>query len=868
MKERSMSDLRRIILRLVHALWPAGGESDLTREIAAHLAILEDECRRRGMTPEEARLAARRAFGGVDQAKESQRDARSFRWLSDARQDVQYASRMLWRAPGFTIAAVLTLALGIGANTAIFTVVHAVMLRPLPFAEPHRLVGIVQQHKSFGVDIVTWPDYVEWRDTAKSFASLAGAWNRVYNLTGIEEPERLPGAAVTPNLFATLGAVPQLGSTFSLDGSTDSHTVILSDRLWKRRFGASMDVVGRTIALNGTRHTVIGVMAPGFAWPEAVELWVPFVHEPGMNAGYHLLQVTGRLTPGTTLAEARAELTAIAAAAAVARPATNKDWGVQLASLLDYTVGPASRPLLILAGAAACVFLIACANVAGLLMSRALTRRREISMRTALGASRSRILRQLVTESFVLAALGGLCGLALADLTMSSLLSLATLPRASGITLDASMFLIALAASGAAGLLFGLLPAIATSRTSVSTAVRTRDAVPVAWLRAALLVVQIAASVVLLAGAGLLLRSFYKLQTVDTGLNIDRVLTARFFLPRASYPVERCVSLYQQMIERMEKLPDVAAAAAVSVFPFSGASANVVFTIEGRPPEAPGNVLTANFSAATPGYFRAMNIPLVAGRGFEGADHAKAPFVAVINQAMADRYFPGQNPIGQFVQILGPLPRQIVGVIPNLRQRALHLPPEPEIYTPHAQFPTGGMFLVVRTKHDAPARIAPDVRAAVRSLDSDVPIASVRTGPELVYETTSTRRQSLVLLSVFAALALMLSVIGVYAVLSFTVSQQTSEIGIRMALGAAPSDVLGMMLKKGLLPVVIGLLGGMGIALASTRVLSQMLFDVRPSDPLTLSAVGLLLLAAASLAVVLPARRATHVDPLLALRCE
>jgi putative ABC transport system permease protein len=388
------------------------------------------------------------------------------------------------------------------------------------------------------------------------------------------------------------------------------------------------------------------------------------------------------------------------------------------------------------------------------------------------------------------------------------------------------------------------------------------------WLRSALLVVEIAASVVLLAGAGLLLRSFYKLQTVDTGLNVDHLLTARFFLPRASYPVERCVLLYQQMIERMEGLPDVADAAAVSVFPFSGASANVVFTIQGRPPEAPGNVLTANFSAATPGYFRTMNIPLLAGRGLEAADHAKAPFVAVINQAMADRYFPGQNPIGQFVQILGPTPREIVGVIPNLRQRALHLPPEPEIYAPHAQFPTGGMFLVVRTKHDAPARLATDVRAAVRSLDSDVPIASLRTGPELVYETTSTRRQSLVLLSVFAALALMLSVIGVYAVLSFTVSQQTSEIGIRMALGASPSDVLGMMLKKGLLPVVIGLLCGIGIALASARVLSQMLFDVRPSDPLTLSAVASLLFAAASLAVMLPARRATQVDPLLALRCE
>ena len=326
-------------------------------------------------------------------------------------------------------------------------------------------------------------------------------------------------------------------------------------------------------------------------------------------------------------------------------------------------------------------------------MSRALSRRREISMRTALGASRSRIIRQLVTESLVLAALGGVCGLALADWAMPSLLSLSTLPRVSGIALDAPMFLIALTASGVAGLLFGLLPALATSRSSVSTAVRTRDAAPIAWFRGALLVVEIAASVVLLAGAGLLIRSFYKLQTVETGLNVDRVLTARFFLPRASYPVERCVSLYQQMIERVTTLPDVAEAAAVSVFPFSGASANVVFTIPDRPPAEPGNVLTANFSAATAGYFRAMGIPLGAGRGFEATDRATAPFVAVVNQAMADRYFPGQNPIGRFVQILGPTPREIVGVIPNLRQRALNLPPEPEIYAPHPQFPTGGMII-------------------------------------------------------------------------------------------------------------------------------------------------------------------------------
>ncbi len=372
----------------------------------------------------------------------------------------------------------------------------------------------------------------------------------------------------------------------------------------------------------------------------------------------------------------------------------------------------------------------------------------------------------------------------------------------------------------------------------------------------------------LLAGAGLLLRSFYNLHQVETGVSVDRVLTARFFLPRASYPVERCVALYQQMIERVSGLPDVESAAAVSVFPFAGVSANVVFTIPDRPPSAPGDFLTANFSSATPGYFRAMGIPLVAGRGFEDADHAGAPFVAVVNRAMADRYFPGQNPIGQTVRILGPKPRTIVGVIPDLRQRALQIPSEPEIYVPHSQFPAGGMFLVVRGRTDRPERLAASVRAAVRSMDRDLPIASIRTGGDLIDETLSSQRLSLVLLSVFAAVALILSAIGVYGVLSFTVSQQTKEIGIRMALGAARRDVLGLMLWKGLWPVVVGVTLGIGAALGTTRVLTRMLFDVRPSDPATLLGASALLLATAFVAVLVPARRAARVDPLIAVRCE
>jgi putative ABC transport system permease protein len=857
--------LRRFVSRFHNLFRQSRADRDLTREIDAHLVLLEDEFRRRGLSDDEARAAARRAFGGVAQAKEQQRDARSFRWLDDARQDVQYAARILRRAPAFTFAAVLTLALGIGANSAIFTVVNAVMLRPLPYPAPERLIGVVQQHQSFGVDVVTLPDYLHWRDTAKSLSALAGAWQMTLNLTGVEEPERLAAAAVTSNLFATLGVTPQLGATFR-DSTNDSMTVVLSDRLWRRHFGSAANVLDRTLSLNGVKRTVIGVMPPGFAWPEGVELWIPLVPEQSMNRGYHQLQVVGRLAPTATLAGARAELETLAAASAVSYPATNKDWGVQVSSLLDYTVGSTSRSLVVLAGAAGCVLLIACANVAGLLTARALARRREISLRTAFGASRSRIMRQLLTESVMLSLLGGIAGLAVAEYAIPALLSLTTLPRSADIALDTRMLAVTLVGSLAAGLMFGLAPAAATSRFAVSTAIRSRSDVSSGWLRPALLVIQLAVAVVLLSGAGLLLRSFYKLQTVETGLDVNRILTARFFLPRASYPVERCIALYEEMIAKAQALPDVSAAAAVSVFPFSGVSANVAFTIPSRPD--PSTLLTANFAAVTPGYFKVMSIPLAAGRGFETADRANAAFVAVINQAMADRYFPGQNPIGQTIQILGPKPRSIVGIIPNLRQRALHLSPEPEIYVPHAQYPTGGMFLVVRTSSDRPERVAPSIRVSVRSVNRDVPIASIRTGNELVGETMSSRRLNLVLLSIFAVLALILSAVGVYGVLSFTVSRQTTEIGIRMALGAARRDVLLLMIRKGLAPVILGVACGLLGAFASTGVLRTFLFGVGPSDPVTLVTVILVLVAASLAAVLGPARRAAHVDPLLALKTE
>jgi len=466
----------------------------------------------------------------------------------------------------------------------------------------------------------------------------------------------------------------------------------------------------------------------------------------------------------------------------------------------------------------------------------------------------------------MLSLLGGIAGVMVAEYAIPALLSLTTVPRSDGIVLDPRMLGITLFASVAAGLLFGLAPAAATSRFAVSTAIRSREDISSGWLRPALLVIQLAAAVVLLSGAGLLLRSFYKLQTIETGLNVDRVLAARFFLPRASFPVERCLVLYEEMVTKARSLPDVVDAAAVSVFPFSGVSANVAFTIAGRSDSA--TLLTANFAAATPGYFRAMSIPLLVGRGFETGDSANAPFVAVINRSMADRYFPGQNPLGQKIQILGPKPRQIVGIIPNLRQRALHLSPEPEIYVPHAQFPTGGMFLVVRTNTDRPERAASSLRAAVRSVSRDVPIASIRTGNQLIGDTMASRQLNLVLLSVFAALALILSVIGVYGVLSFTVSRQAPEIGVRMALGATSADVLRMIVGDGLRLTTAGITAGLIVAVLATRLLTRYLFGVSPVDITTFGATAAFFAAVALVATWLPARRAVLGTPMRVLREE
>jgi putative ABC transport system permease protein len=839
-------------------------QRDFDAEILAHVEIEAERLHAEGLSPEDARAAALRGFGNVTRVRERFYDSKPNIGIERLWLDLRYAVRALRKTPIFTLASVGTMALAIGATTAIFTVVNAVLFRPLPYPRADRLVAVLQ-YGAGGPEFATLPDYVDWRDQSASFASLAGAWDRVYNLTGIEEPERLQGAAITANLFSTFAVQPAMGRGFDARGTDDPQTVVLSHSLWTRRFGATETAIGRRVSLNGRPFTVIGVMPPGFAWPASAELWVPFVSEPGMTRGYHLLQVVGRLKDDKTLATARAELETVAAAAATAYPATNQHWGVYATTLLNHTVQSSSRALLMLSGAVVCVLLIACANVAGLLAARSTSRYREISIRAALGATRGRIVRQLLIESLVLAIASGAVGLWLATVTIDPLLSLTPLPRAREVSLDPTVVVFALLTSLSTGVLFGLAPALSSSRVDLRSGLTIRATGSIGRMRPMLLALEIAAAVILLAAAGLLMRSFHRLQHVDAGFSADRLLTTRFFLPRASYPIERCVRLYQDMIERVQGLPNVERAAAVSAFPLSGTSPNVVFQIPEQHRDQ-NQIITAEFAAVTPGYFRIMGIPLLAGRDIDSSDRPGSPYVAIVNREMASQFFPGADPIGRFITILGPQPRMIVGIAENIRHRALLNVPEPAIYVPHTQFPTGGMFLVIQSRSNDPASLAPSVRAELRALDGNLPLAAMRTADNLLADTLSSRRFSLLLLSIFAASALLLSIVGIYAVVAFSVSLRMKEIGIRVALGAAHDQVVWLFVRQGMLPVTLGLAVGLIGALATTRVLSNMLFEIHPSDPITLAGVSLVLLMSSLAAVVVPARKAARVDPISVLQ--
>lgn len=796
--------------------------------------------------------------------------------------DIRFALRQLTKSRGFTVVSVLTLALGIGACTAIFSVVNGVLLRPLDYPQPERLMIVRETNlPQFPEFSVSPPNFIDWRKQAKSFDSIAATRGQSYNLTGNDEPIRVAGARVSTDFFRVYGVKPQLGRDFlpTEDSVEPAKVVLLSHGFWQRQFGGTPDIVGRTLQLNDVPHTVIGVMPAGFQRSSTTELWAPLGLSSDEltndNRGAHYLGVVARLKPGVTAAQAQSEMNVMAAQFGEQYPDSNKGWGVKVISLADYGVRNVRSVLYTLLGAVGCVLLIACANVANLLLARATTRLREISIRSALGASRGRIIRQLLTESLVLFLLGGLLGLLVAKWGLDALLALAPteLPRANEIKLDAGALTFTLSLSLLTGLIFGLIPAWQATRLNLTEAMKegARGATDAgrSWLRNSLVVGEVALALLLLAGAGLLGRSFLKLSAVNPGFEPTHAITLSLALPKGKYSKpEQQVAFAQQLIANLRSLPGVQAVGATHTLPLVNDWV-LGFTIEGRPPLAPSDLPNTNFFAITPDYPKAMGIRLLRGRLFTEQDNDKAPHVALINETMARQYFPNEEPLGKRISVTnGPDTwREIVGIVNDITQYGVDHPPMPQSYEPLAQKSFPNLTMVIRTAGD-PKSISSLLRAQVFAVDKNQPVTSIKPLEEIVAGMIAQEKFAMILLTVFSLVALVIAAVGIYGVMAYTVTQRTGEIGIRMALGASQGSVLQLILRSGMKIISIGLALGLGATLALAHVMQSLLYGTSSRDPLTLSAIALILASVAFVACLIPALRATRVDPLVALRNE
>jgi putative ABC transport system permease protein len=807
--------------------------------------------------------------------------------------DLRYGARTLLKKPGFTVVAVLTLALGIGANTAIFSVINAVLLRPLPFREPGRIVSVANVDLKEGGDpfVSSWPDFNDWRAQNQSFEKLAAFNPRDLNLAGAGEPLRLRGAMVTSELFPLLGASPQLGRGFTAEEDRPgAHAVILGQDFWRRHFNADPRAVGRTLDINGLSYEVVGVMPAGFEFPysaEPVELWVNAGIDGEGRAplmaqrGNHNLSVVGRLKPGVPLAQAQSEMARIAEDLAKQYPDTNTGFGARVTPYLESLVGDLRFALLLLLGAVGCVLLIACANVANLLLARGAARQREVAVRAALGASRWRVVRQLLTESVLLAACGGAAGLLLARWGTDSLMAFVpqSLPRAARPEVDAGVFGFTLLVSLLTGVLFGLMPAWQAAKVDLTEALkeggRSGDGARGKRLRGALIVAQVAVALVLLVCAGLLVNSFWRLQRVEPGFDPHNVLTFSVSLQGARYDQPQArENFYQQLLARVSALPGVTSASASTVIPLSGSNSDAGFAVEGVPtdPAQPYPNITY-LRVVRPDYFRTMNIPLREGRDFDEHDTLRSAPVVIVNETLARKYFPNQNPLGRHINPAfgvderGILWREIVGVVGDVRHASLREESGPEAYVVQAQAPWRTTNVVARTSGD-PRALIPAVRREVGALDPTLPVYAAKPLEDYLATSLARPRFGAVLLAVFAVVALALTLLGLYGVMSYTVAQRTREIGVRIALGARPRDVMRLVIRQGAILTLLGIVIGAAAAFAATRLIKSFLFEVSADDGLTFAVIAGLLAAVALLACYVPARRATKVDPMVALRYE
>ncbi|HXD33045.1 MAG TPA: ABC transporter permease [Pyrinomonadaceae bacterium] len=796
--------------------------------------------------------------------------------------DLRYGMRSLFKRPGFTAVALIALALGIGANTAIFSLVNAVLLRPLPFNEPDRLVWMWGNIRNGGNRASVSPlDFLDYRNQNTTFENYAAMMSipAALNLTGGGEPERLSAAAVTGNYFETLGVAPALGRAFRLENEKtgQDQVAVLSYRLWQKRFGGDPNIVNKTITLDGNTCAVLGVMPREFNFPAATDLWVPmnFDSRPGMKQRKaHFLRPVGRLKPGVTIAQAQADTDNVARRLEEQYPDTNTGWNLRLVSLREQLVGKTRPTLFILFGAVGFVLLIACANVANLLLVRAATREREIALRTALGAGRLRIVRQMITESVLLALVGGTLGALLAVWGVELLVVLSgdNIPATAQVKIDANVLGFTLLISLLTGVLFGLAPALRTMKLNLSEALKEggrsgSEGPQRNRTRSVLVILESAVAVMLLIGAGLLVRSFLKLQNTDPGFDAHNVLTMRVDLPEQKYGEdEKAANFYQQLEARVASLSGVETVGMISELPMTGQPNDMPYYVEGRPPSSPDQSFDDDFRRINQHYFKAMRIPLLRGRNFTEPEVRQGAKLLVVSDLLVQQVFPNEDPIGKrLVMAIGKGdPFEIIGVVGDVRHRALEVQPGPIMYMPHYD---PSMNVVIRTQNN-PAGFAAAVRREVHAIDSDQPVAAVKTMEDWLVTSTAGPRYRTTLIGLFALLALLLASTGIYGVMSYSVTQRTHEIGVRMALGARQFDVLKLVVRQGMLLVLLGVGLGLVGAFALTRVMTSLLFEVPAKDPLTFVAVSALLALVALIACYIPAYRATKVDPLTALRYE
>ena len=859
-------------------------DRDLDDEMQYHVERLTQENLTHGMSPEQARYAALRAMEGLTQNKERARETRKVSPILNFGRDARYALRLLRKNPGFAVVAILTLALGIGANSAIFSVVNAMLLRPLPFPESNRLVRLWESPAKKGGDrnVVNPWNFLEWRAHTHSFEDMAAITGGDMNITGQGEPFAIQGLSVSPGFFSILRIRPYLGRTFLPEDGMPGHDdkVVLSYGLWQSRFGGDREIAGKKLTVNGTSCVILGVMPAGFSYPKSqAQLWTPLAITRAQEwSDGRYLTVVARLKPGVTLQQAQDDMKAAGRITAQLRPDFNGNWSAVALPFLADVTQDLRRPLLVLLAAVGFLLLIACANVANLLLMRATARQREIAVRQALGAARKRIVQQLLAESLVLAVAGMAAGLLFAKVGLHALLTMipqsTPLPRSEPISIDGAVLAFTLVISGTTAVLFGLAPSLRLSRVAVQDALKQGTLQGTGGsnrrLRQSLVVAEISLAILLSVGAGLMLRSFHRLVLTNPGFDADNLVTMSIFTAPSKYSTPLKRALYvDRLLAEVRNVPGVESAGSVHFLPLTESTSVSCFA-QGNQTLVPATSPSAHFLIVSPGYMATMKIPVLSGRDFSQHDQFGSPSVLLVNQAFVHQYLSGENPLGQRLSVCWdpfPNPAEIVGVVADSRHAALNQTPEPTIYLPNMQVAMYFAHIMVRSKGD-PRQIMRSAESAIHRIDPDQAVSGLQTMEAVFNDSVSRPRFEMLLLGVFATLALGLAIIGVYGVISYSAGQRIREIGIRVALGASRTAVAYLIAKEAFLLTIVGLAVGLSASFALTRVLSSLLYETKPNDPLTLVVVSCVMLLCAALAAYLPARRAMRVDPMSALRYE